>query len=128
MAPMTMRTKISWSLGVMVSVATLFAFASDFDNPVRAYIIDVGTEQWAGKSVETQMAAIVETQKAVKKEFTWLKQKEVKKEIYEMRKSQCLAETQFQKDYYNQKMDDLRIEYGDLFGTPYHEPDCREIL
>lgn len=126
--PMTTRTKISWVLGIMVSAATLFTFASDFENPVSAYILAVGGEAFAGKQVEQDLVELKTIQSAFLKEFTWLKQKAIREEIYEIRKSQCLAESQFQKDYYNQKMDDLRIEYNELFDAAYHEPDCREIL
>lgn len=125
---MNKTTKISTVLGAMLAAAGLYTFAADFENPFDQYIITVGLANFASKQVEQDMAVAVATQKTIVSKLEWIEKNEVKKEIYEMRKSQCKAETPFQKDYYNQQMQDLRERYRTLFGIEYHEPDCREIL
>ena len=131
---MTTTSKISWVLGSMVSVLTVFVLASDIKNPLTPYIIEIGEDHFASIQVEEDIDDLeedvdqaLENQRLILRKFERLEQDDLKEEIYEARKSQCAAETQFQKDFYHDKMLELRQEYIDLFGTEYDAPDCREI-
>ena len=125
---MTVTSKVSWVLGTLVAVTGLLTWASDFENPLKPYIIKVGGQHFAGIGLESKVDEAVTKQSAILSKLDWIEQNEVRKQIYDTRKSQCAAETQFQKDYYHSEMERLRDQYQRLFGYPYQQPACREIL
>ena len=131
---MTTASKISWVLGAMVSLLTIFVLASDIENPLTPYVIKIGEDHFASIEIEQDVDDIEKdvdqallNQQLILRKFEALEKNDLQEEIYEVRKEQCDAETQFQKDFYHAKMEELRRQYLALFGVRYAEPDCREI-
>ena len=128
---MTGKAKLSWALGIATSMLALLAYAQDFENPLRPFILSVVQTEFASVTrvaqIETKVDKAIEKQSEILAEFAWQKKQTLETELFSTRKEQCAAETEFQKDFYHRKMTDLTNRYREAYGYEYRVPECRDL-